>query len=229
MTGPASAQNALGDGQVLDHNLDPTTGGRNAAQRRIDFNARNLVITRNVVGGRGFRESVGYLSADAFRGALPSDEQYDYRAGSAWSSMNFANYGETYQRLRFGQDAGLLEYRRTGQGATIRSIEEQLYKPGDVVRSRLRVDKFAQASSISAASRNAIEPTVIGGFRDADGVPHSLQVSSLRGLFNQSVEQMDRDHRPDDLRSRGARGGIPRSSRCAQRGSTRSALRAKLR
>ncbi|MCP3905762.1 MAG: hypothetical protein GY715_19215 [Planctomycetes bacterium] len=187
---PASAQNALGDGHALDRNLDPATGGRNAAQRPIDFNARNLVITRNVVGGRGFRESVGYLSADEFRGALPSDEQYQFRAGSAWSSVNFANYGETYQRLRFGQDAGLLEYRRTGQGATIRSIEEQIYRPGDVVKARLRVDRFSRASSISAASRNAIEPTIIGGFIDEDGTARSLQVSSLRGLFDQSIDQM---------------------------------------
>jgi hypothetical protein len=190
LTGVASAQHALGDGQVLDRNLGLNTGGRNAAQAPTDFNARNLVITRNVVGGRGFRGSVGYLAADAFRGALPSDEQYDFRAGSAWSSVNFANYGETYQRLRFGQDAGLLEYRRTGQGATIRSIEQQLFKPGDVIKSRLRVDRFAQASSISASSRNVIEPTVIGGYMDEDGVPRSLQVSSLRGLFSQSVGQM---------------------------------------
>ena len=53
---PAAAQDALGAGHLLDANLSPLTGRVNAPVGRANFRARNLIITDNVIGGRGFRE-----------------------------------------------------------------------------------------------------------------------------------------------------------------------------
>lgn len=109
----ADAQDALGRGDVLDANPGVGTGGRNLAIPTPDYRARNLLITGDVAGGRGFRDSVGYFADRDFRGELGSDDLFRFRAGAALSSPRFAGLGRVADQFRFGQDLAVLEYRRS--------------------------------------------------------------------------------------------------------------------
>src|SRR6185503_5356216 len=62
----SEAQNALGSGNALDSNLNATSGRINAAQKVENFADRNLIVTGDVAGGRGFRGSVGYTASQDF-------------------------------------------------------------------------------------------------------------------------------------------------------------------
>jgi len=180
---PAPAQDSLGSGTALDANLSRSSGGFNPAARQEDFRARNLLITNNVIGGRGFRGSVGYTAEFDFRGVLGSDTLYSFRADSAWSDVNFLNYGNTYQRFRFGQDMGLIEYRRDSYGASPQTLGEGVqYKSGAMIDARLQLDQVSFFSSTTTASRMAAEPVGIGYTQDEEGTPYLISASSLTGL-----------------------------------------------
>jgi hypothetical protein len=178
----ACAQDALGRGDALDSNLSTTSGGFNAPTRQENFRQRNLLITDDVVGGRGFRGSVGYTAESDFRGLLGSDATFRFRADSAWSDIGFINRGDTYQRLRFGENLGIVEYRREFTGTTGRSIERGLPRSQEFFDSELRLDRFGAATSLSEQVDDSAEPMRIGAFRDAQGIPISISASALRGI-----------------------------------------------
>ena len=183
VSSPAPAQDSLGSGTALDANLSPGSGGFNRPAPQEDFRARNLLITNNVIGGRGFRDSVGYTADFDFRGVLGSDALYSFRADSAWSDVNFLNYGNTYQRLRFGQDMGLIEYRRDSYGSSSQTLGEGVqYKPGAMIDAQLQLDQISFFSSTTATSRMAAEPVGIGYTQDEEGTPYLISASSLTGL-----------------------------------------------
>jgi hypothetical protein len=190
--GPAHAQDAIGDGRALDRNLDPRTGGVNSPAVVERFDERNLLITNNVFGGRGFRGSVGYTAADDFRGSLGSDDLYDFRAGSGWSAVNLITFGTTYDRLRFGQDLAVVEFRRAGQGTTPAGFAQGLYTPRDLVEARLRLDQMSQAATSGAIEETRAVPTIVGGYVDREGRQMLVQSSSLSGIgalpFDQATQ-----------------------------------------
>jgi hypothetical protein len=194
LAGPASAQDALGSGRALDRNLDPRSGGINAAVRQEDFRARNLIVTDNVVGGRGFRGSVGYAAESAFRQLTGSDDLYSFRRDSAPSNVTYLNFGSTFQRFRFGQDAGLLEYHRTSDAANLDTVDRSAtapgMRPGEIVEMRLRLDRLAHASSPGAVGEVLAEPRTIGGVRDPEGVTRLVRASSLTGLAMTDLEKV---------------------------------------
>lgn len=187
---PASAQDALGTGRSLDANLSPSTGQANPRVGRENFRARNLIITDNVVGGRGFRETVGYSAPDTFRGEVGSDDLFRFRADSAWSNVNFVNFGNTYQRLRFGQDLGVISYERFGMGTSAGAISgRSMYAPMDLMQARLRADRLSLASSVSAALESSREPVILGGTVDREGARSLIRTSSLGGLTETPLSQ----------------------------------------
>jgi hypothetical protein len=178
----AQGQDALGRGDALDSNLS-TTGGRfNAPARQDNFRQRNLMITDDVVGGRGFRGSVGYTAESDFRGLLGSDALFGFRADSAWSDISFINRGDTYQRLRFGENLGLVEYRREFTGATGSRLADGLQPSQELINSQLRLDQVGASTSLSEQVDDLAEPMRLGTFRDAQGSPYSISVSGLRGV-----------------------------------------------
>src|SRR4051812_9661530 len=97
------AQNALGSGDALDRNLGVGSSGRNPSAAVQNYRDRNLLITGDVVGGRGFRGSVGYTAESDFRGRLGSNDTFQFRADSAISSPELYQLGSTFEQLRFGQ------------------------------------------------------------------------------------------------------------------------------
>lgn len=85
---PAHAQNALGDGRVLDAN--PGQGGRfNAARPSFsqELQFRNAIVTGNAPGGLSFRGDLGYRAAGEFTGDIGSDELFSFRRDSLYSGL----------------------------------------------------------------------------------------------------------------------------------------------
>ena len=76
------AQNALGDGRVLDNNLQIGSGGANAPQQSPAYLNANDVVTGNVSGLGYFRDEVGYGSTNEFGDRLASDELFRFQAQS---------------------------------------------------------------------------------------------------------------------------------------------------
>ena len=195
----ARAQDALGTGNALDANLS-TTGKGNAMGSRIDYRARNAVITNNVAGGRGFRGSVGYSADNDFRGALGSNDLYNFRAESALSSPDLFSLGSTYQQLRFGQGMGVVEYDRSGAGAPPMSISpsavstetrsslapRRIGANDDFNLSQLQqiqnLDRSSLASTSAFTLQNAAEPRVVGMTYAPDNSPVVYTASNLRGV-----------------------------------------------
>ena len=86
-----AAQNALdaGNGTALDAGLSPYQGSYNQPLPVPNFRSRNLLVTGNVAGGRGFRDTVGYSAEFDFRGETGSDDLFRERANSAfWANIN---------------------------------------------------------------------------------------------------------------------------------------------
>lgn len=189
-TSPAAAQDAMGSGTALDAGLSAHGGRINLPSAQEDFRARNLLITNNIIGGRGFRGTVGYTAEYDFRDTLGTDDLYAFRRDSAWSDVSYLNYGNTYQRLRFGQSMGLLEYRRDAYGASPQTVDEGIqYRAADLINAQLRLDQVSFSSSTSMASRLAAEPIQIGYTKDEEGVPYLINASSLTGLDVTPLQQ----------------------------------------
>jgi len=176
------AQDALGAGNTLDANLGTTNNQLNRAISQTNFQARNLLVTGNIAGGRGFRGSVGYGAAGDFMGSLGSEDLYNYRANSAFSSINFVNYGQTFQQLRFGQQAGLIEYQRTGYGSTAEAINMPRYGQSELADIQMRLDRLSRIGSTDHIQAKSVEPTIVGMAQTEEGANLILTASSLRGI-----------------------------------------------
>jgi hypothetical protein len=197
-THSSSGQDALGSGNALDANLSP--GGRtNSARPQENYRDRNLIITGDVAGGRGFRGSVGYTAASDFRGDTGSNDIFPFLADSAYSSPALFQLGSTYEQLRFGQAFGSLEFRRSQSGAPA-SVNAQNPVPlrsiGELSGSmtnydRLRLDRTSIANSTAVNLQSLVEPQIVGLTYNKENRPFVFNASSLRGItlepMNQSV------------------------------------------
>ena len=180
--GSAHGQDALGSGNALDADLGAGSFPPARASTLQIYRDRNLVVTGNVAGGRGFRGSVGYAAVGDFRGAVGSDDLFEFRSGSAFSSLPFIARGRTEQRLRYGRDLGLIEYRRAAAGATARTLGERHTGTARLMDAQLRLDRLSRSSSSAGGVEAAAEPRIIGTSYDAVGEPLMISTSSLRGM-----------------------------------------------
>ncbi|MHC4415067.1 MAG: hypothetical protein ACYS0G_07275 [Planctomycetota bacterium] len=179
---PAGGQDALGSGRVLDANSAFGSGGNNPIPGRGDFRRRNLLITGNVAGGRGFRGTVGYTAEYDFRGELGSDDLFAFRAESAYSNPSVITAGRTFERLRFGQHLGVIEFRRAGHAASLPGLSERRFVPGAQVDDRIRTDQLVLSSTTSLLRESASEAAVVGMVRDEENRPVVATASSVLGL-----------------------------------------------
>ncbi len=117
------AQNALdgnlarGSGTALDRGLQQGAPV-NAPSSRPDYRSRNLLVTGDVAGGRGFRGSVGYTAAEDFRGATAGDTTRAFRANSATSSADALANLAMNDRFSVATGIGATAYRRDFVGNT---------------------------------------------------------------------------------------------------------------
>lgn len=194
----AHAQDALGRGDVLDANPGRMSGGRNLPSQIDNFRARNLIVTGDVAGGRGFRGTVGYGADSDFRGVLGSDDLFDFRARSFLSSPQMLQYGGAAQQFTLGQQLGLLEYRREPIPTGVGGFGNPLVQGGAIGGEPLapapadlsiRVDALTMAASGRALEASA-EPKVIGVMHGPEGVPAAVTISTLQGFVSQPVDVM---------------------------------------
>jgi len=200
-TPPSSAREGGSLYRDLQMNLSPL-GGRvyQSSGTADEFRSRNLLVTNEVVGGRGFRGSVGYTGESDFRGISGSDDISSFLSRSALSSVALAQYGSTYQRFSLGQEIGLLEYRNPSSAASGRDLADQsrlqalgasipmtgAIRTADLVERRLQLDQLSDEASSPNLLRWSTEPLPAGLRVDADQNRYSVSLSSLRGVTVQS-------------------------------------------
>lgn len=174
----AGLSQVLGSGNSLDANPQVGSGGANAGSIPVDYNARNLLVTGSVPGGRGFRGSVGYTADTDFRAATGSDASYLFRAGSAFSNPAFAASPVSRDRFLIAQGLGVFEFRResTPVGTDFqRTVNDQ-------PESRLRLDRANAQMALGRSNWDIGADRVIATSQTAKGEPLRYVISPLRGL-----------------------------------------------
>ena len=169
---------SMGSGNSLDANPQVGSGGANAGSIPVDYNARNLLITGSVPGGRGFRGSVGYTADTDFRAAVGSDDGYLFRADSAFSNAAFVTSPMSRDRFLIAQGLGVFEFRResTPVGTDFqRTVNDQ-------ADSRLRLDRANAQMSFGRANWDIGADRTIANSTGPKGEPLRYVISPLRGL-----------------------------------------------
>ncbi len=168
----------LGGGNVLDRNSQVGSGGANAPGANVDYNARNLLITNSVPGGRGFRAAVGYTADTDFRAATGSDSTYNFRAGSALSNPVFLTSAAYQDRFLVAQGLGVFEYRRDSTPIGIAAQRQSDNQPD----SRLRLDRANAQMAFGRMNWDMGEDRTVATGKTTNGDAVRYIVSPLRGL-----------------------------------------------
>jgi hypothetical protein len=186
----AQGQDALGAGDALDANLS-TTGRHNAETARVDYSVRNLIVTGNVAGGRGFRGSVGYTAASDFRDGeltVGSNDLYGFRADSAYSALSVRGLGNTYNQIRYGQELGALAYNRATSSEPVSNFDYQISSPFSETQLSIddaaRLDRLSSATTFAERAQRYLDPQVIGAGQTEDGEIMYISANSIRGIQN---------------------------------------------
>lgn len=200
-TTAAQAQDALGAGNALDANLNRRTGRFNQSSSRLDFRLRNLIVTDNIARGLGFRGAVGYTSPRDFRGTLAEDSQYGFRADSALSNPGLMQYGNAYQKLRYGQNLNLLSYHRTTGSRSARGGTDYRFTISNLSDFQKDRDQFALLQSAQIQQTRVNAPSLIGLSYTAEGKQILIGASSLRGISSSEskTDKYGRQLSPFDL------------------------------
>ncbi|MBC7836137.1 MAG: hypothetical protein H7Y88_13710 [Phycisphaerales bacterium] len=172
---PAMAQNALGDGTALERNLQKGSRGKNNPTRDIAAQIRyqNAIITGNAPGGASFRGDVGYTAADEFRGHLGSNDLFDFRRESVFSSAPSVG-------LR-GTDA--LQYQfdvATGQGSPAQLRGGLALPRAGTGASGASIADFRTTSEF--VSTQSVRPSILTYVAGQDGSSGVITASPLMGL-----------------------------------------------
>lgn len=179
----SQAQSALGTGNALDRNLGVGTGGVNQPAATPNFRDRNLIITGDVIGGRGFRGAVGYTAESDFRDRLGSNDLFSFRAQSAISSPQLFQNTLTYEQLRFGQNLGLVEYRRAGSGdIAALNAQNPIAVAMNEPAARLQLDRRLMDSTSYLTQEYMNQPRIAGTTYNREGDLLFYNASPLRGI-----------------------------------------------
>ncbi|MAB71739.1 MAG: hypothetical protein CMJ54_04465 [Planctomycetaceae bacterium] len=183
-------RDALGSGDALDNNLRVGSGGRNGYSPRAAafsyqaIQARNLVVTNNVAGGRGFRSDpgflggVGYLAPRDFRGTLGGDANYGFERDSALGSLDFLMSDRRMDPYDAAK-SGAFQYRRdftavpeVGSDFGARRLDD----------SQIRLDRVNSAMTSGSILTTAAAPEDAEIVRDAQGREFHQIHSSVEGI-----------------------------------------------
>lgn len=197
LSGVAQAQNALGDGRVLDRNLQRGSGGFNPAGTdwRREANYRNAIVTGNVGGGRSFRGNLGYAAPNDFRGATGSDQFFDFQRDALTSGLAANNLRGTnalrlaFDQTTFGQTEGIggqLIIDRATSGLTGADIAQGASAAGRGA-DRFGLIRGALRSTANFQAQMASTPSIIGQANANDPAAQDqemkfLTASNLQGI-----------------------------------------------
>lgn len=213
LAGVAHAQNALGDGQGLDHNLSKA-GTRNVRVKpdlATELRFRNAIVTGNAPGGLSFRGDVGYGASGEFTGDLGSNDLFPFRRDSLYSGLAGQGLRGTdalqYQfALTTGSRispalAGSLTVSRSGtgfQGSNLANAPRITpgattlplapISPEDPLADRTGMGLWSLRSVSSSVANRSLQPSLMSVGVDEQGQRWSMQASGLRGLSTQPLD-----------------------------------------
>jgi hypothetical protein len=177
-------------GNALDANTLVGSNGFNygsgvstfAGSGNYDFAARNDVLTRNVVAGRGFQGSVGYRAPYDFQGHLGTNDLFSFRADSALSNPAYVGLGTTFETLRFGQDLAMIDVQRSGTGASPTRLRQPDYARDSVYLAQVRADRETMVNLASISPQGIADARIVGTTFNDEGQPFIISASNVRGL-----------------------------------------------
>ncbi len=187
--------NAMGYGNALDSSLEIGSGGRNFRSARTNaytyqnLQARNLVVTNNVAGGRGFRgdegyqitglSGAGYNAPGDFMGGTAGDDIYGFNRDSSLSSLNFLGSSRAADPFNIAQGVGVFQYRRdfttlpeVNTAAGVRKIND----------AEIRLDRANSAIDSRSLLSTAVAPGDIGVVAAAEAGRMQASASAIRGV-----------------------------------------------
>ena len=183
-------RDALGSGDALDNNLRVGSGGRNGYSPRAAafsyqaIQARNLVVTNNVAGGRGFRSDpgylggVGYLAPRDFRGAVGGDATYGFERDSSLGSLDFLMSDRRMDPYDAAK-SGAFQYRR--DFTSLPEIDSS-FGAQRIDDSQIRLDRANSAMTSGTLLTTAAAPEDAEIVRDAQGRQFHQIHSSVEGI-----------------------------------------------
>lgn len=195
LAGPAWAQDALGGGNVLDSNLGQMTGGRNFPNPALNFQARNLLVTDDVVDGRGFRGTVGYTAARDFRAPTGFDSLDAFKQLTALSNPQVILTGSSYAQMRYTQAVADLNFMRTYASPGIEQwmANDAQAGTGALRNTRILVDRLTLGQTLAMQQAREAEAHVLGTMMDGTGQSSVIRSSELTGIsFSPRLPAIDR-------------------------------------
>lgn len=195
--GAARAQNALDaplhlgseQSRALDRNLGVGTGRVNPAAAQQDYRARNLVVTGDVAGGRGFRGSVGYRAEDDFAGATSELATIQFRRDSAYSNPLALNTSIANDRFALATGIGSQQYmgdyaytRMSAMGLTGVELQGRGLETSALGAARARLDLMTVLSTNAASLAAASAPTTVRTVRVPQLGSAQIMVSPFTGV-----------------------------------------------
>jgi hypothetical protein len=172
-------RDALGSGNALDANLEVGSGGSNGYSRRAAafsyqaIQARNLGVTNNIAGGRGFRGDPGYTAPRDFRGDVGGDDIYSFQRDSALSSVQFLRSSQRLDPLNISANKGTFQYRRD-----FTSLPEvnNAFAARQIGDAEIRLDRVNSAMTTGSLLTTAAVP------EDAGFTRGTITSSTVRGI-----------------------------------------------
>lgn len=193
----ALAQNALDaplhlgpdQSRALDRNLGVGTGRINQAAPQQDYRARNLVVTGDVAGGRGFRGSVGYRAEDDFAAATSQAATIEFRRGSAYSNPLALNTSIANDRFALATGIGSQQYmsdyaytRMSAMGLTGVTLAGRGLETSALGAARARLDLMTVLSTNAASLAAATAPSSVRTVRVPQLGAAQVMVSPFTGV-----------------------------------------------
>ena len=193
----AHAQNALDaplhlgpdQSRALDRNLGVGTGRVNQAAPQQDYRARNLVVTGDVAGGRGFRGSVGYRAEDDFAAATSQAATIQFRRDSAYSNPLALNTSIANDRFALATGIGSQQYmsdyaytRMSAMGLTGVTIPGRGLETSALGAARARLDLMTVLSTNAASLAAATAPSTVRTVRVPQLGSAQIMVSPFTGV-----------------------------------------------
>jgi len=195
LPGFAKAQNALDaplhlgpdQSRALDRNLGVGAGRVNQAAPQQDYRARNLVVTGDVAGGRGFRGSVGYRAEDDFAAPTSQAATIQFRRDSAYSSPLALNTSIANDRFALATGIGSQQYmsdyaytRMSAMGLTGATLPGRGLETSALSAARARLDLMTVLSTNAASLAAATAASSVRSVR----VPQLGAAQIMVGPFN---------------------------------------------
>ena len=193
----AHAQNALDaplhmgsdQSRALDRNLGVGTGRINQATPQQDYRARNLVVTGDVAGGRGFRGSVGYRAEDDFAAATSQAATIQFRRDSAYSNPLALNTSIANDRFALATGIGSQQYmsdyaytRMSAMGLTGVTLAGRGLESSALGAARARLDLMTVLSTNAASLAAATAPSTVRSVRVPQLGAAQVMVSPFTGV-----------------------------------------------